>query len=152
MVRLSGDEMYQGAIVGLRRQLRAVVKGSKPRFPERYPGELFAYHIIGAMAEVAVAKYLGVYWSAHTGKFSCGDVGEFEVRWSMRSDLKVRPRDSGIIVSVTGQPPEFKVVGWISADRARRLVGLTSPAKGKPAYFVPHEMLEPPEILREMIG
>jgi len=146
-ILLTAQEMYHSGLVGYRRQLESVVRGRRPRFPQRFAGELFATHIIGAMAECAVAKGLGLYWSHHEGKFSGGDVGELEVRWSMRDDVKVRERDRGVIVSVSGEPPAFRINGFALAAESKRPEWKLAPRNGPPAYFVPHRALYPIERL-----
>lgn len=147
-IKLCAQELYIGGLVGYRRNLEAIMSGRKPRFPEKYPGELFAYHIHAAMAELAVAKYLDMYWGFHVNKFDTEDVGSYEIRWSMRHDLKIRERDSGIVISVTGLPPEFEVVGWISGPEARDRFEASSPrSDGPPAYFIPHKNLYDPDLL-----
>ncbi len=147
-VVLSEQECFQSGIVGYRRNLESIVNHRTPRFPERYPGELFVYHIFSAMAELAVAKALNAYWSFHENKFSSGDVGDYEVRYSTRNDLKVRERDTGIAISVTGYPPEFEIAGWIRAEDAKQEHWKRDfNNHGKPAYFVPHQSLRPFEEL-----
>ena len=127
--------------VGLERNIESIASGRKPRFKEQKVGELFTFHIMGAMAECAVAKYLGKYWGGHVNRFETGDVCNYEVRWSMRKDLKIRERDFGRVISVTGALPELHIAGYIFAERGRTLVKPTSPVSGPPAYFVPHQLL-----------
>lgn len=142
-VTLSAQEMYLSGLVGFRRNLEAICRGRKPRFPEKYPGELFAYHIHGAMAEFAVAKATNKCWSGHINKFSAGDVGDWEVRYSQRQDMKVRERDDGIVIAVTGLPPDFTVVGYEHSDNVKMNYQPESPREGPAAYFVPHGRLLP---------
>lgn len=148
-VILTPPECYHAGLVGYRRNLEAIIKGRKPRFPETVSGELYGYHILAAQAELATAKALGCYWSFHEGKFSAGDVGDYEVRYSQRADLKVRPRDEGVVISVTGYTPTFRLVGWINASDAKQKEWEKDFGKGNPAYFVPHENLHDIRILGE---
>ena len=147
LVRLTNSEMYLSGEVGYRRNLESIITGRKPRFPERIPGELFGRHIIAAMAELAVSKLTGTYWGGHVKRFQGqgADVNGMEVRWSMRSDLKVRRSDKGIVVSVHGLPPSFFVIGWIEAEQAKqeRWASENDP----PCYFVPHAELNSTESL-----
>jgi hypothetical protein len=140
-IKLDPMEMYHGGLVGYRRNLESIIRKRKPRFPESVTGELFGYHILGAMAELVVAKALHVYWGFHVNKFSSCDVKDYEVRYSQRKDLKVRERDDGIIIAVTGYPPDFEIVGWINAGEAKRPDYSKQFRDGPPAYFVPHEQL-----------
>lgn len=151
-ITLTAHEMYYSGLVGYRRNLEAICRGRQPRFPEKVVGELFGFHILGAMAECAVAKAYGMYWSPHVNKFSGGDVGRIEVRYSRRSDVKIRERDTGIVVGVSGEPPKFEIAGWIQAEEARRNVEATAPRDGPPAYFVAHDDLMPPQTLFNIVG
>ncbi len=151
-IQLTAHEMYYAGLVGYRRNLEAICRGRKPRFSEKVAGELFGFHILGAMAECAVAKGYGMYWSPHVNKFSGGDVGRIEVRYSKRRDVKIRERDTGIVVSVCGEPPTFEIAGWVTAEQARSNVKKTAPREGPAAYFVPHNDLMPPETLFSIVG
>ena len=104
------------------------------------------------MAECAAAKGLGIYWSHHINRFECSDVGSFEVRYSQRKDLKVRERDKGIVIAVTGYPPQFRLAGFISAETAKKDYNATAPRSGPPAYFIPLEDLQPIELLLAQYG
>jgi len=147
VVTLDMRECYQAGLVGMRRNMEAILYGRKPRFPEKLPGELYGFHILAAQSEMAVAKLLNKYWSFHENKFSGGDVGSYEVRYSQRHDLKVRPRDKGVVVSVTGCKPDknnhaliFTVAGWVDAEEAKQERWKKDFGKGEhtAAYFVPH--------------
>jgi len=151
-VTLTAHEMYLSGLVGYRRNLESIVHGRTPRFPEKTTGELFGFHIIAAMAECAVAKGLGIYWGHHINKFESADVGRYEVRYSKRKDLKIRERDKGIVVSVTGYPPTFKIVGWIDATDAKKDHEPSCPRQGPPAYFIPHDELYDMARLRQITG
>lgn len=151
-VTLDNSEMYYAGLVGYQRNLESIISKRKPRFPEKVPGELFGVHILGAMAECAVAKALGMYWGHHRNKFESGDVGTFEVRYSKRTDLKIRERDNGVVISVTGEPPTFTIVGWIDARDAKQHFTASAPRQGPPAYFIPHQNLYDVHTLRKIMG
>lgn len=147
-ITLTPHEAYVAGLVGYRRNLEAIFKQRKPRFPEKVPGELFGFHILAAQAELSVAKALGIFWSPHINHFEHGDVGLLEVRYSQRGDVKVRPRDTGIVVGVTGMCPHFEILGFVHAEYAQRNYQLTAPrSNGAPAYFVPVRDLTPIEML-----
>jgi len=150
-VTLANYEVQMAAAVGSRRQLNAVMKAREPRFGEQHDGQLHRNHLRGAMAELAVAKYLDVYWGGHVGVFtSLDDVGKYEIRYSMRSDLKVKENDEGIVISVTGQPPKMKIAGYINAEDAMRDEWKKDFNNGgKPAFFVPHRCLKSVEALKD---
>jgi len=144
-VKLDAYEMLNSGYIGLRRNLEALVRGRSPRFAERYPGELWAYHVQGAMAEQAFCKAMGRYWGGGINTFHVSDVEgcDVDVRWSNGPTLKVRADDRGRIVKMRGVAPEFEVVGWIEASEAKRPEWLADPGnRGAPAYFVPDDRLQ----------
>jgi hypothetical protein len=161
-VALTPSEMMSAGIIGLARE----VKARRGRYANRfeYGGEQFAWgkHVIGAMAECALAKAFGVFWCMGVQTFrSAGDVGDLEVRWAQRTTgrdgtvrearLKVRPdeKDDAKVVLVTGTAPKFTVHGWIRAGDAKRHEWLDEPVSGPPAFFVPMEELWALDRLRE---
>jgi len=78
IVTLTPGEMLMGANVGVMRNLNAIVKGyeDKHGFEEE---EQWEVNIVAAQAEVAVAKYLNLYWSGATS-FAADVGGLVEVR------------------------------------------------------------------------
>lgn len=148
-VELDKYEMWNAGHVGFRRAMESWVEDRGPRFEEKVHGETFGYHIIAALSEAAFGKAFKQYWSMHENHFECGDFEcGVEVRWSMMNSVKVRPRDTGIIVSVTGVPPCFTLVGWIDAEKAKQKQWEKDFGRGKPAYFVPHSQLNAMEDLQ----
>lgn len=151
MVELTVNEVLVAMYVGARRNAEANYKGRKPRFPEKVAGELWGFHIESAHAELAVCKYLGIYWGFGVNTFHVEDVvnTNLEIRWSSRNDLKVRPDDKGIVVSVTGKSPSYEIKGWIKAEDAKREKWLYN--KEPICYFVPHRELMPIEDLKGIV-
>jgi hypothetical protein len=151
-VQLNANEFLTAANIGMRRNAEAIFKGRKARFPEKTPGELWGFHIESSIAEMCVAKHLGIYWTMGVNTFHIADIGKnFEVRWSMREDCKVRPDDNDvIIVSVHGTGMIKSIMGWIYSEDAKKE---EYEFKGKnsdlaPCYFVPHHKLMPIDELK----
>lgn len=144
-VTLNANEVLVAGYVGMRRNAEANFRNRKPRFPERVKGELWGFHIESAHAELAVSKVLGVYWGFGVNTFHTSDISgkSIEVRWSSRNDLKVRPDDDGIVISVSGSCPTYTINGWIEADQAKRQEFLFN--QEPICYFVPHKYLKPIE-------
>ena len=140
-VSLTASEVLVAAYVGMRRNAEALFMGRKPRFPERTPGELWGFHIESAHAEMCVAKVLGLYWGYGVNTFHTPDIAgtHIEVRWSTRDNLKVRPDDTGIVISVKGTCPNYEVVGWIMAEEAKQERWKCN--RPPVCYFVPHNEL-----------
>ncbi len=142
-VSLNQNEVLVATYIGSRRNAEASFRKRTPRFAERTPGELWGFHIEGAHAECAVAKYLGLYWGFGVNTFHTPDIvnTSYEVRWSQRPNLKVRPDDTGIVVSVSGKSPDYVLNGFIPAEEAKRDEWRCS--SPPPCYFVPHDELRP---------
>lgn len=121
-VNLTASEIYMAADVGSRRNAEAIANGRKKRFPESRPGELWASHIESAGAELAVSKALGLFWGGGVNTFHVADIvnTNYEIRWSNRNDCKVRPDDTGIVISVSGACPEYIINGWCYAEDAKK--------------------------------
>jgi hypothetical protein len=105
IVELNANEVLVATYIGSRRNAEASFKGRQARFPDLSVMVLWGGHIESAHAELAVCKYLGIYWGFGVNTFHVEDIvnTNFEIRWSPREDLKVRPDDKGIIISVTGK-------------------------------------------------
>lgn len=140
-VILNVNEILVATYIGSRRNAEARYKNRSPRFPEKVPGELWGYHIEAAHAELAVCKYLGIYWGFGVNTFHVADVSntQIEIRWSQRNDLKIRPDDKGIIISVSGLSPKYKINGWIKAEAGKK--DIYKYDKDPVCYFVPHKDL-----------
>ncbi len=150
-IELNANEVLVATYIGSRRNAEASFRGRKARFPEKVVGELWGFHIEAAHAELAVAKYLGIYWGFGVNTFHVEDIvnTKIEVRWSSREDVKVRPDDNGIIVSVTGKCPVYEIKGWIKAEDAKQEKWKFN--KAPICYFVPHKELNPIETLKEIL-
>ena len=151
IIELNANEVLVAGYVGMRRNAEATYKKRKSRFPEKVKGELWGFHIEAAHAELAVCKYLNIYWGFGVNTFHVPDVvnTNLEIRWSSRPNLKVRPDDSGIIVSVTGQCPTMEIKGWIKAEDAKKESYFYN--KEPVCYFVPHKDLNPVSTLKEQL-
>jgi hypothetical protein len=146
-VNLNANEVLVAGYIGMRRNAEASFRKRSPRFPEKQSGELWGFHIEAAHAECAVAKYLGIYWGFGVNTFHTEDINNtnIEVRWSSRQNVKVRPDDNSIIVSVSGKCPTYNLMGWINADDAKKQEYYY--AIHPPCYFVPHNELNPIQTL-----
>lgn len=158
VIELTIYEMRQAGALGLERQLESVATKRTPHHPESRPLECWSYHVVGAMAELAVAKYLNACWAGRVNDFAVpdikvGDIG-IEVRYSPgRSDIKVRETDSDhtVVIGVTGIPPKFRLLGCIRAKTAREQVEKSAPAPGKSEYFVPLRLCTPVPKFRDWL-
>lgn len=105
----------------------------------------------GAAAEMAFAKYLGVYYEPSVNTFKAPDVSNIQVRGTRldQGKLIVRKRDpdNEIYVLVINKVPEFRIAGWIKGGDAQQDKYLFDPGKKALAWFVPQADLNKMEDL-----
>lgn len=144
-VRLTHEQMTYAAQIGARRHIEALARN----LPDRhgYDGaDGWTVHIEGACGELVVAIALNRTWEATVNTFKVGgDVGHLQVRTRSKHgyELLVRDgdRDEDIFVLVTGQAPNYRIVGWIRGVDAKRPEWQQTHGNRPPAYFVPHRAL-----------
>jgi hypothetical protein len=135
--------------VGLERQIEAIKRGMKPRFAYRDEREKWGGHVVGAMAEMALAKWTGLYWShgVNTFRWAADVAAGIEVRWNNWEPPKLKIRDDekleSVVVLVSGVPPLLQLRGWIVASEGMRPEWRAAPNGGPPAYFIPLANLKP---------
>jgi len=117
-VKLSPGEMMMSALAGVMREVHAVNKGRQDtKTPEGKVRTGWQNHAEGCLAEMAVAKWLGVYWNPDIGGVGKGDVGEIEVRATAVESyrLTVFDDDPGDkpVVSVVGEVGKYTLRGWV---------------------------------------
>jgi len=151
-VTLTSFEIFQAAMIGAKRNIEAKVR----RLPDRhgFTGSGWDAHIEGACGEIAVAKFLGLYWGGSVNTFKTGgDVSGLEVRTRSEShyDLIIRDNDppDSIYILVIGQCPTYQVVGWVRGREGKRAEYRKTHGGRPGAYFVPQSALRPIEELRE---
>lgn len=149
-ITLTRDEIVFAAQGGLMRNIENLLKGGKPRFGHPYE-QLWARHINGAHAELAVAKYLGVYWTPVYEKWANGlpDLpGGREVRSITRPGKPLafyegnKPERKYLLVHV--ETPKLTLIGWLFGHEIMRdewLAGTDD--KGKRRWEAPQSALRP---------
>ena len=141
-VQLTFYEIMQAAHVGLMRQVENL---KKDRAPAHGAGDAndWQLHIEGALGEMAVAKYLRIYWSGK-GEFRGGDVGSMQVRCTTYSagHLLLHPddKDDDQFWLVTGLNGSYMVRGWIHGYEGKNQ-DFWREDTGRPAFFVPQSEL-----------
>ena len=148
-VRLTWREITMGAAVGVARRVRSLAQGLTDSYGYNGEDDVWSREVNGALAEMAVAKHLGLYWDGSVDTFKRPDVGTLQVRHTVRLDgcLILRPHDpgDGIYVLVTGQAPMFTIVGCLRGEDGRRDEWVRDPGSVRPAHFVPQSELRPLE-------
>lgn len=148
LVVLTWPELFQAAMVGAMRQASNLRDGLKDRYGAD-PTRAWDFHVEGACGEMAVAKYLGEYWSGAVGNRNARDVGGYQVRTSAYAEapLMLHPSDPDDqpFVLVVGRAPRLRIVGYLPEARlGKRQEYWRDPAGlGRQAYCVPQEHLKP---------
>jgi len=114
-ISLTWYEEQMATGVGRFRQSRAIKLGLKQ--DKNFNHDALSAHILGACAELAVAKVLGICFSGTIGTFKEPDLPhEIEVRCRSKiwHDLPIyeKDKDNRRFVLVTGKNPNFLVHGW----------------------------------------
>lgn len=144
-VVLTWHEAAIASHVGWMRQIKSLTDGRKDR--HGFTGDGWSEHCEGACGELAVAKFLGIYWNGSIDTWKDNDLPGLQVRTRSLDTygLIVRPNDSddATWVLITGRCPTYRVRGWINGRDAKRPEWLANHAGRPPAYFVPAEQLNP---------
>lgn len=153
-VTLKPYELAAAANTGIRRQVNAMAQGKKDAHGLKDPRDAWFHHINGACGEMAFAKASNRYWDHSLNTYmEGGDVGELQVRTRREPDYELLIRDNDpderVYVLVTGVPPSFTVVGWMTAKEAKRDEWRKEHGGREPAYFVPQAKLYDIKLLDE---
>jgi hypothetical protein len=149
-VVLSRSEMISAGTVGLIRRIVSVGKlNDQMHSPDANPWQI---DIEGAMAEMAYAKAMGMFWSGSVGTFKAPDVGDVQIRSTPRASnsliIRANDKDDDIFVLVVGSAPEYTIAGYIRGEDGKKQEWVRSPNGGSAAYFVPQAALRPINELR----
>lgn len=155
LVTLSEEECMQAAVLGAARRIKSKTAGLRDNHGLT-GGKGWDLDIEGAMAEMAMAKAMGVYFDPTVGTFKAPDVvsrsgAGVQVRSTTRKDGRLIVRDPDpddeLYVLVISALPRFRIVGWMRGGDAKQDRYKTAPDRGprkrKPAYFVPQKDLQP---------
>ena len=142
-ITLNPVEYRIGSHIATQQTLEAIGRGAQNH--HGMTGHGWTEGIEATCAEIAVAKYLGVYYMGG-GFYKKPDVaGNVQVRWASSHyyQLIVRPMDpdDDIYVFVTGEAPNYRLHGFIKGSDAKREDRLDAPNSRPAAYFVPTKEL-----------
>ena len=148
--RIAMEEGKRRQAVNERRKLRGRNRG--PRFGEK----ALEVHLLGAAGEMAVASYLGLkheLYKESEARRGSDDLPDIDVktRSNHRYDLIVQknedPRKKFVLVTIECQ--KTFIHGWCYGHEAMQEQYWADPARGRPAYFVPKEILKPLSSLKD---
>lgn len=143
-ITLEWFELKFASTVGIERRMESIRSKRIPMFPYS-PSEYWTRDIEGACGEMALAKFLGVFWNGSVNTFKLGgDVGKIQVRTSSKESAELfvyeSAKDDDIYVHIIGSAPTYDIRGFISAREAKSKEFWRADSR-KPAFFVPKENL-----------
>lgn len=144
-MRLNRNEVWWAATVGVNRHLDSIRRNLEHKPPLLNKALAWMNHIEGALAELAVAKWLGVVWEATVNTFRSGfDVDKYQVRWASKDHYRLILTDDDNpdhpFILVVGTAPNYKIVGWLRGRDGMRKEFIEEYDRG-PAYFVPRRLM-----------
>lgn len=145
-VTLEEYELRMGMAIGAERRLQSLVNGAKCKAAKR--SNYWDMDIEAALAELAVAKVLGVYWPGTYNTFKTkADIGEnIEVRhgtYGRKLIVRQDDHDTSSYVLAVGLAPTYVVHGWLLGKDCKKKKYLQDPGNRGPAYFVDKDFLKP---------
>lgn len=152
-IELTSREIGMGAMQGVFRQVKDISDNyngyhSQPKHLE------WQVKIEGALAEMAVNKFLGTYWSGAAGK-GTPDAPGYDIRMTHLDNGKLciyaYDKNDLQFVLAAGLNGKYKICGWFYAGDAKveKYVYDKDPVR-EPCWMVPQEDLHPMETLFEM--
>lgn len=149
-VELSWPELYLAASAGIMRRINGLRNHREEPYGAR-PDAWWNNDINGCIAELALAKHLGIFWSGTVGRIDLPDVGALQVRSKTEVDhrLVILPtdKDEAVFVSVFVATPVCRLCGWMVAKEAKRPEYLLPDPAARDRYFVPNDKLHPMAML-----
>jgi hypothetical protein len=138
-VRLEGYEVEVAVLVGSSRNKSALKKESRDVY-SCDPVMSWGQHVEAAGAEMAVAKYLGLYWdgSVDTYRSGSGDLPytNIDVKHSKDGKWKVKERDEGELILVKGTMPDYIIDAYCFTEEIKETTSPMNIGESK-LWFVP---------------
>lgn len=144
-IRLSNFDVFWGAMVGASRHVKGF--DNKPRYGAD-PSKSWEMNCSGAVAEMAVAKWLNVFWDGALGDYRAKDAGILQVRSTAyaKGQLLLHEADADddiTILVLCNEEPEFTLAGWIVNRLGKDRKYWKELQKGRPCFCVPQADLSP---------
>lgn len=160
-VWLTWSEMLIATNIAAMRRIFALKANCGSTHGSKRPADEGAWEpdFFSCQSELAVAKYLNLFWSGSVGDVEGIDVGGcVEVRTIRSSDHRLRlhedDKDHLPYVLVYATPPLFDLRGWCYArDGKQRELWSDPTGANRPAYWIPQNsgLLRPVSELREIV-
>lgn len=159
IVSLTYAEMQLAYTVSVQRQVMNMKVGARDTYGAAQFNNAVALNMNGCAGEMAVAKYLNLYWSGSVGNYNASDVGGMvEVRSTTHDKgcliLHKEDKPGLPYVLCYNDPgtPVFDLKGWVWGKMGMDEKFWRDPQKtNRHAYFVPQHELFRVEELKEQI-
>lgn len=143
-IQLSNHNLQTAGLVGVGRHIKGIKKEGQYGCNNVAVG--WQVNCDGACGEMALAKYLGVFWDGNMGNFQAADVGALQVRTNPNAwgDLMLHPKDKDediFVLILSDKMPSYTLRGWIYGHEGKLQKWWRDGAKGRPAFFVPQSEL-----------
>jgi hypothetical protein len=150
-VWLTQTEMMIAGYVGSGRNTQCLFRKYKPGHGSDNVND-WTKNIEGAGGEMAVAKFLGIYWLPVIGNLKADDAGPYQVRTNCSrrltdTALHEEDRDDRYYIGVLCFAPRFDIIGFIKGGDGKKKEWWRDGLPGRPAFFVPSRVLRPMEEL-----
>lgn len=143
-IELASSELIQAGIAGVMRTTKAISKDYSNKFGNG--ARNFDSEIIGCMAEMAVCKYLGVFWSNITTA-DLVDAGDYQVRATRYHSgaliLYKTDNPDHVFILCTVKEKTITIIGGISGSDGMRDEFWRKDGVKLPSWWVPQDKLTP---------
>jgi hypothetical protein len=144
-ISLTSWEMLLAAQSGIMRQIQNIRADRKPAHGAGTERD-WQFNVEGCLGEYALSKHMGLYWSGEG--FRKRDVGIYEVRTGPKPNssllLHKEDYDNRYYWLLCGLNGRYEIKGWIIGRDGKKDEYWEDPVGGRPAYFVPQDVLHSP--------
>jgi hypothetical protein len=146
-IELSNHNLKTAGLIGVDRNINGLKK--EGQFGCNNVAVGWQSNCDDACGELALAKYLGIFWDGNMGDFQAADVGALQVRTTSLETgaliLYPTDKDDDVFVLVLSHKvPVYMLSGWIYGREGKLEKWWRDGTRGRPAFFVPqselHEM------------
>jgi len=147
-IKLTYGQIMMAAHVALMRRTSNMLRQIAPKHGASNGEGSWEIDINGCVGELAVARYLNLFWCGSLNDFKARDVGgmvDVRSRTKQHYELILHPDDPDDVPFVLAwvNLPYVELSGWTLARDGKFPGFWSDPAGGRPAFFVPKKHLEP---------
>jgi hypothetical protein len=146
VITLTPHNLFMAGLIGISRHVKGAHKLGQYGVDNSKTG--WQINCDGAAGEMAVAKWLGIFYDGAIGNFRAKDAAEYQVRTNPNDwgDLILHPKDADddlFILVLSHASPTFQLRGWLQGKEGKQQKWWRDGTKNRPAFFVPQAELHP---------